>query len=46
VAEGVLGAEFILGEYLNAIPGLSEMLVSFLDAIRKKGMLHVAGEIV
>ncbi len=46
VAEGVLGAEFIWGENLNAIPGLSAQVTSYLDAIREKGMLNVVKEII
>ncbi len=38
VAEGVLGAEFIWGENLNAIPGLTDLLTEKLDLIQKEGM--------
>ncbi|MBO4427962.1 MAG: tagaturonate reductase [Bacteroidales bacterium] len=38
VAKGVLGAEFIWGEDLNAVPGLTEMLTADLALIRKDGM--------
>ena len=38
VAEGVLGAEFIWGEDLNAIPGLTDLLKSFLCKIKNEGM--------
>ena len=38
VAEGVLGAEFIWDEDLNAIPGLTDMVISMLDLIGGKGM--------
>ncbi|MBE6238978.1 MAG: tagaturonate reductase [Bacteroidales bacterium] len=38
VAEGVLGAEFIWGEDLNAIPDLTEMVTSYLELIQDKGM--------
>ena len=38
VAEGVLAAEFIWGEDLNAIPGLTDLLVADLDLIKKEGM--------
>lgn len=38
VAEGVLGAEFIWGEDLNAIPGLTDMLTADLGLIRNEGM--------
>ena len=43
VAEGVLAAQnLIWGEHgdLNAIPGLTDMVVSFLDSIQEKGMLE------
>ncbi|MDF9829109.1 tagaturonate reductase [Parabacteroides sp. PF5-6] len=46
VAEGVLGAEEIWGEDLNAIPGLTDQVVTYLDAIREKGMLDVVKEII
>jgi len=46
VAEGVLGAEFIWGEDLNAIPGLTQRIVYYLDAIQQKGMLNVVKEII
>lgn len=38
VAEGVLSDEFIWGEDLNAIPGLTDTLTSDLELIQKKGM--------
>ena len=38
VAEGVLGAEFIWGEDLNAIPGLTDMVTGYLGLIQDKGM--------
>ena len=38
VAKGVLGAEFIWGEDLNAIPGLAAMLTENLALIQEKGM--------
>ena len=38
VAKGVLADEFIWGEDLNAIPGLTEALTSDLDLIQKEGM--------
>lgn len=40
VAEGVLGAEFIWGEDLNKIPGLTEAVKADLDSIQEKGMLE------
>lgn len=38
VAEGVLAADFIWGEDLNAIPGLTEMLSADLKLIQEEGM--------
>lgn len=38
VAKGVLGAEFIWGEDLNLIPGLTERLSEYLQMIQDKGM--------
>lgn len=38
VAEGVLGADFIWGEDLNAIPGLAAMLTDKLALIQAEGM--------
>ena len=38
VAKGVLGAEFIWGEDLNLIPGLTEKLSEYLRMIQDKGM--------
>lgn len=38
VAEGVLGAEFIWGEDLNAIPGLTDMVTGYLGLIQDNGM--------
>lgn len=38
VAEGVLAAEFIWGENLNNIPGLTEKLTEYLAEIQKAGM--------
>ena len=38
VAKGVLGAEFIWDENLNAVPGLTELLTADLALIQKKGM--------
>ena len=40
VTEGVLGAEFIWGEDLNKIPGLTEAVKADLDSIQEKGMLE------
>ncbi|MBO8451285.1 MAG: tagaturonate reductase [Bacteroidetes bacterium] len=38
VAEGVLGAEFIWGEDLNGIPGLTDAVSGMLALIQKEGM--------
>ena len=38
VAKGVLGAEFIWGEDLNSVPGLTAMLEADLALIQKDGM--------
>ena len=38
VAEGVLAAEFIWGEDLNAVPGLTDMLAEDLALIQNEGM--------
>ena len=40
VAEGVLAADFIWGEDLNKIPGLTEAVKADLDSIQEKGMLE------
>ena len=38
VAEGVLAAEFIWGEDLNAVSGLTDMLAADLALIQTEGM--------
>ncbi len=38
VTEGVLAAEFIWGENLNEIPGLTDLVTADLDLIQKEGM--------
>ena len=38
VAEGVLAAEFIWGEDLNQIPGLTDLVTADLELIRNEGM--------
>ena len=40
VTEGVLAADFIWGEDLNKIPGLTEAVKADLDSIQEKGMLE------
>lgn len=39
IAEGVLAAEFIWGENLNAVPGLTGKLAEMLESIQSDGML-------
>ncbi len=46
VADGVLAAEFIWGENLNEIPGLTDMVSAYLDAIQKDGMRAVVRSIL
>ncbi|MDD3359706.1 MAG: tagaturonate reductase [Parabacteroides sp.] len=46
VTEGVLNAEFIWGENLNLVPGLTEKIVYYLNSIQEKGMIHVVKEVV
>ncbi len=46
VAKGVLAAENIWGEDLNAIPGLREMLCGYLKSIQEKGMLETVKSIL
>jgi len=46
VAEGVLGAEFIWGENLNNIPGLTDAVKTDLDSIQEKGMLETVKSIL
>lgn len=45
VAEKVLAAHQIWGEDLNLIPGLTERIIYYLDAIQQKGMREVVKEI-
>jgi tagaturonate reductase len=46
VAEGVLGAEFIWGEDLNKVSGLTSKVAQFLASIEEKGMLATVKTIV
>jgi len=46
VAEGVLDAEFIWGEDLNLLPGLTQALKADLDSIRDNGMLATVKSIL
>jgi tagaturonate reductase len=38
VAEGVLASEMIWGEDLNAVPGLTDLVTSYLELIQNEGM--------
>ncbi|KAA6344726.1 tagaturonate reductase [termite gut metagenome] len=40
IAEGVLSAAFIWEEDLSKLPGLTEMLTSYLESIQREGMLQ------
>lgn len=46
VAKGVLAAEFIWGEDLNKIPGLTAAIKADLDSIQEKGMLETVKAIL
>jgi tagaturonate reductase len=46
VAKGVLGADFIWGEDLNKIPGLTAKLTGCLNDIQAKGMLETVKAIL
>ena len=47
IAEGVLSADFIWHENLNqTVPGLTEMVTTFLDLIQQKGMLEAVKTIL
>ncbi|MDR1191777.1 MAG: tagaturonate reductase [Verrucomicrobiales bacterium] len=46
ITEGVLSAEFIWGEDLNKIPGLTAKIEGYLAAIQEKGMLKAVKSIV
>ncbi len=46
VAEGVLADDFIWGEDLNAIPGLTELLCKDLALIQEKGMREAVKSII
>ncbi|MGM9785327.1 MAG: tagaturonate reductase [Candidatus Cryptobacteroides sp.] len=46
VAEGVLAADFIWGEDLNTIPGLTSLLASFLAKIQAEGMREAVKSII
>lgn len=46
VAQGVLGAEFIWGEDLNKVAGLTAKIESLLASIQDKGMLETVKSII
>jgi len=46
VAKGVLGSEMIWGEDLNAISGLTEKVIEYLNSIQEKGMLETVKSIL
>ncbi|MCH4251666.1 MAG: tagaturonate reductase [Prevotella sp.] len=46
VAEGVLSYDYVWGEDLNAIPGLTALVTKDLDLIQKKGMLEAVKTIL
>ncbi len=46
VAKGVLAEKSIWGEDLNEIPGLTDMVKNFLDAIQEKGMMETVKSIL
>ena len=46
VAEGVQGAEFIWGENLNNVPGLTAAIKANLDSIQANGMLETVKSIL
>ncbi len=46
IAQEVLAADFIWGEDLNKIPGLTEKLTGYLQSIREKGMLETVKSIL
>ena len=46
VAEGVLAAQYIWGENLNEIPGLTDAVEGYLNDIQEKGMLETVKSIL
>jgi tagaturonate reductase len=46
VAEGVLAAEFIWGENLNKLAGLTERLTAYLTLIQEKGMRETVKTVI
>lgn len=45
VAQGVLAAEFIWGEDLNAISGLTDLVIDYLKSIQENGMKETVNRI-
>ena len=46
VASGTLAAEFIWGEDLNQIPGLTDLLTSMLEKIQSEGMRAAVAQVI
>ncbi|MCD8177507.1 MAG: tagaturonate reductase [Tannerellaceae bacterium] len=46
IATGVLANEYIWGENLNNIPGLTTKIAGYLKAIQEKGMVEVVKEVI
>ena len=46
LAKGVLADEFIWGEDLNAVPGLTELLAADLELIQAKGMREAVKSVI
>jgi tagaturonate reductase len=46
VAEGVLASEYIWGEDLNKVPGLTEKLAGYIQSVLDKGMLETVKSII
>ena len=46
IAEGVLASAMIWGEDLNAIPGLTEKVIGYLNSIQEMGMLETVKGII
>jgi tagaturonate reductase len=46
VAEGVLAAEFIWGENLNAVAGLTDLVTEYLTLIQNEGMRAAVRKVI
>jgi tagaturonate reductase len=46
VAEGVLAAEFIWGEDLNQIPGLTDLVSEYLELVQNEGMRAAVRKVI